>query len=261
MPDPRRPLISGNWKMNLNHFEAIQAVQKLHWLLPKDVYETVDVSIHPPFTDVRSVQTVIQSDSMELILGAQHCHHDDSGAFTGEISPAFLAKLDVKMVIVGHSERRQLFGEDDAMVNTKVRAILKHSMTPILCVGETLAEREAGETEIRVLSQLSAGLDGVKAEQAAAMVIAYEPVWAIGTGLTATPEQANEMHAMIKQEVESLFGASQATPILYGGSVNAENADALFACPHVNGALVGGASLEAASFMAIAQSASNNLSH
>jgi triosephosphate isomerase len=253
MPDPRRPLISGNWKMNLNHFEAIQAVQKLHWLLPKDVYETVDVSVHPPFTDVRSVQTVIQGDSMELILGAQHCHHDDSGAFTGEISPAFLAKLDVKMVIVGHSERRQLFGEDDAMVNTKVRAILKHSMTPILCVGETLAEREAGETEIRVLSQLSAGLDGVKAEQAAAMVIAYEPVWAIGTGRTATAADAQAVCLAIRSAIAARFDAATAAAvrIQYGGSVKAGTIEELMACPDIDGALVGGASLDPDEFAQI----------
>ena len=253
MPEPRRPLISGNWKMNLNHFEAIQAVQKLHWLLPKDVYETVDVSVHPPFTDIRSVQTVIQGDSMELILGAQHCHHDDSGAFTGEVSPAFLGKLDVKMVIVGHSERRQIFGEDDATVNVKLRAILKHSMTPILCVGETLAEREAGETEIRVLSQVSAGLEGVKAEQAASMVIAYEPVWAIGTGKNATPEDAEAMHQAIRKALSERYGEAFASRvrILYGGSVNPKNFADLLSMPNVDGGLVGGASLELESFLAL----------
>ena len=260
MPDPRRPLISGNWKMNLNHFEAIQAVQKLHWLLPKDVYETVDVSIHPPFTDVRSVQTVIQGDSMELILGAQHCHHDDSGAFTGEVSPAFLGKLDVKMVIVGHSERRQIFGEDDATVNVKLRAILKHSMTPILCVGETLAEREAGETEIRVLSQVSAGLEGVKAEQAASMVIAYEPVWAIGTGKVATPEQAQDVHAGIRKWCADNISAEVASKIRiqYGGSVNAGNCNELAQKEDIDGFLVGGASLIGDAFVTICNSAKNS---
>ncbi|MDA3010248.1 MAG: triose-phosphate isomerase [Ilumatobacteraceae bacterium] len=260
MPEPRRPLISGNWKMNLNHFEAIQAVQKLHWLLPKDVYETVDVSVHPPFTDIRSVQTVIQGDSMELILGAQHCHHDDSGAFTGEVSPAFLGKLDVKMVIVGHSERRQIFGEDDATVNVKLRAILKHSMTPILCVGETLAEREAGETEIRVLSQVSAGLEGVKAEQAASMVIAYEPVWAIGTGHTATAADAQAVCSAIRSAIAARFDAATAAAIRiqYGGSVKAGTTEELMACADVDGALVGGASLDPDEFAQIIRLAASS---
>ena len=163
----RRPLISGNWKMNLNHFEAIQTVQKLHYSLPKDIHEMVDVSVHPPFTDIRSVQTVIEADGLELLLGAQHSHWEDKGAFTGEISPAFLAKLDVKLVICGHSERRELFGESDDMVNRKVKAILALGMTPIMCCGESLAEREAGETEGKVLGQIAAGLAGLKAEQVA----------------------------------------------------------------------------------------------
>ena len=152
MPANRMPLISGNWKMNLNHFEAIQTVQKLHYSLPKDVYDGVDVSVHPPFTDIRSVQTVIEADDLDLLLGAQHCHWEDKGAFTGEISPAFLAKLDVKLVVCGHSERRDIFGETDEMVNRKVHAIFEHGMTPIMCCGETLEEREAGETEAKVLT-------------------------------------------------------------------------------------------------------------
>ena len=186
----RTPIISGNWKMNLNHFEAIQTVQKLHYQLPKEVYERVDVSVHPPFTDIRSVQTVIEADDLDIRLGAQHCHWEDTGAFTGEVSPLFLAKLDVELVVCGHSERRELFGETDEMVNNKVRAILKAGMTPIMCVGESLEEREAGETEAKVLAQVTAGLAKVTAEQAASMVIAYEPIWAIGTGKTATAEDA-----------------------------------------------------------------------
>ena len=159
----RTPIISGNWKMNLNHFEAIQTVQKLHYSLPKEICEQVDVSVHPPFTDIRSVQTVIEADSLELLLGAQHCHHEDAGAFTGEVSPAFLAKLDVKYVICGHSERREIFGETDETVNAKVRAVLRHGMTPIMCCGETLEQREADETEAVVLGQVAAGLTKVKA--------------------------------------------------------------------------------------------------
>src|SRR5690606_20223640 len=168
--------------MNLNHFEAIQTVQKLHYSLDKDVYEQVDVSVHPPFTDIRSVQTVVEADRLAILLGAQHCHFEDKGAFTGEISPAFLAKLDVKLVVGGHSERRELFGETDELVNKKVKAILKHGMTPIMCCGESLAEREAGETEAKVLGQVAAGLSGLSPEQVAGLVIAYEPIWAIGTG-------------------------------------------------------------------------------
>jgi triosephosphate isomerase len=178
-PSARRPLISGNWKMNLNHFEAIQTVQKLAYMVSKDDFERVDVSIHPPFTDIRSVQTVIDTDKMGFLLGAQHCHWDDKGAYTGEVSPAFLAKLGVRYVICGHSERRELFGETDEMVAKKVAAIQQHGMTPIMCVGETLAEREAGETETKVLGQVRAALAGRSAEQVGALVIAYEPIWAI----------------------------------------------------------------------------------
>src|SRR4249919_2017237 len=159
----RRPLISANWKMNLNHFEAIQTVQKLAYLVGKDDLEEVDVSIHPPFTDIRSVQTVIDADKLLFAVGAQHCHFEDKGAFTGEISPLFLSKLNVHYVIVGHSERRQLFGEVDADVARKVVAIQRHSMTPIVCVGETLDEREAGETEAKVLGQIRAALGGLEA--------------------------------------------------------------------------------------------------
>ena len=160
MADARRPLISGNWKMHHNHFEAIQTVQKLAYLVPKEATEDVDVSIHPPFTDLRSIQTLIAADDLPFALGAQHCHWEDKGAFTGEVSPAFLAKLDVRYVICGHSERRELFGETDEMVAAKVTAIQRHGMTPILCVGETLDEREAGGTEAKVLGQVAAGLAG-----------------------------------------------------------------------------------------------------
>ncbi len=186
----RKPIISGNWKMNLNHFEAIQTVQKLHYSLSKDTFDSVDVSIHPPFTDIRSVQTVIEADGLDILLGAQHCHFAESGAFTGEVSPVFLAKLDVKYVICGHSERREIFGETDDMVNAKVRAILQHGMTPIMCCGESLDQREAGETEAVVLGQVAAGLEQVSAAQVASLVIAYEPIWAIGTGKTATSDDA-----------------------------------------------------------------------
>lgn len=256
MAAPKRtPIISGNWKMNLNHFEAIQTVQKLHYLLPKDVYDSVDVSVHPPFTDIRSVQTVIEADDLDILLGAQHCHFEDKGAFTGEISPAFLAKLDVKLVICGHSERRDVFGETDEMVNAKVKAIIKYGMTPIMCCGESLAEREAGETEAKVLGQISAGLAGLQAEQVAAMVIAYEPIWAIGTGKTATADDAQSVCKAIRNAVAAQFGgeAAAAVRIQYGGSVKAGSTEELMAQPDVDGALVGGASLDPEEFARIVQ--------
>jgi triosephosphate isomerase len=252
---PRKPLISGNWKMNLNHFEAIQTVQKLHYSLPKNICDVVDVSVHPPFTDIRSVQTVIEADDLDLLLGAQHCHWEEKGAFTGEISPVFLAKLDVKLVVCGHSERRELFGETDEMVNRKVDAILKHGMTPIMCCGESLEEREAGETEAKVLSQVSAGLRGLTADQVGSLVIAYEPIWAIGTGRTATSEDAQAVCKAIRGSVGAQFGVQAATAvrIQYGGSVKAGTTEELMAQPDVDGALVGGASLDPDEFSRIVQ--------
>lgn len=246
----RKPLISGNWKMNLNHFEALALVEKLAYQLTKDVFERVDVAVHPPFTDLRTVQTVIASDSLEIQLGAQHCHWEATGAFTGEISPAFLAKLDVKLVICGHSERRELFGETDEMVNNKVKAIMAHAMTPIMCVGETLEEREAGQTETRVIEQVRAGLEGLKREQVGAMVLAYEPIWAIGTGRTATADDAQAVCAAIRGAVVEGWGAPAGASIRiqYGGSVKASNAAELIAMPDIDGALVGGASIDAEEF-------------
>jgi len=249
----RRPLISGNWKMNLNHFEAIQTVQKLAYLVGKDELDAVDVSIHPPFTDIRSVQTVIDSDRLGYALGAQHCHWDDKGAYTGEVSPAFLAKLGVQYVIAGHSERRELFGETDEMVNKKVAAIQTHGMMPIMCVGETLAEREAGETESKVLGQVRAGLAGRSAEQIGSLVIAYEPIWAIGTGKTATSDDAQLMCGSIRACVVEIAGpvAAESVRVQYGGSVKAANIAELMAMSDIDGALVGGASLDPDEFARI----------
>jgi len=249
----RRTLISGNWKMHLNHYEAIQTVQKLHYLIAKEAYEDVDVSIHPPFTDLRSVQTVVESDDMAFHLGAQHCHHEDSGAYTGEVSPAFLAKLNTAYVIVGHSERRELFGETDAMVNAKVHAILRHAMTPIMCVGETLDEREAGDTESKVLGQVDAGLAGVAPEVVAGMVVAYEPIWAIGTGRTATAEDAQAVCGSIRGRIATTIGdeVAESIRIQYGGSVKPGNAPELLGQPDIDGALVGGASLVPEDFAGI----------
>jgi triosephosphate isomerase len=249
----RRPLISGNWKMNLNHFEAIQTTQKLSYLVGKEELEAVDVSVHPPFTDIRSVQTVIDTDKLGYALGAQHCHYDDKGAYTGEVSPVFLSKLGVQYVIAGHSERRELFGETDEMVNKKVAAIQQHGMTPILCVGETLDEREAGATEAKVVGQVQAGLAGRTAEQVAALVIAYEPIWAIGTGRTATSDDAQQVCGAIRAAVAAAFGAHAADSvrIQYGGSVKSGNIAELMAMPDIDGALVGGASLDADEFARI----------
>jgi triosephosphate isomerase len=253
--DARRPLISGNWKMHHNHFEAIQTVQKLAYLVPKEATEDVDVSIHPPFTDLRSIQTLIAADDLPFVLGAQNCHPEDKGAFTGEVSPAFLAKLAVRYVIAGHSERRELFGETDEVVAGKVTAIVRNGMTPIVCVGETLAEREAGVTEEKVRGQVAAVLAGRKKEQVASWVIAYEPIWAIGTGRTATAEDAQAMCAAIRGHIAERCDTATATAvrIQYGGSVKASNITELMAQPDIDGALVGGASLDPDEFSRIVQ--------
>ncbi|MGZ4683567.1 MAG: triose-phosphate isomerase [Acidimicrobiales bacterium] len=261
MPDPttgssgRKPLISGNWKMNLNHFEATATLDKLRYLLTKEDLEDVEVSVHPPFTDIRTVQTFVESEKVEISLGAQNCHWEDKGAFTGEVSPAFLAKLNVRYVIVGHSERRELFGDTNEWVSKKLHAVLKHAMVPILCVGETLEEREAGGTDEKVTGQVRAGLEGVTPEQVAAMVIAYEPIWAIGTGRTATTEDAQTVCASIRATVVELAGADAAASvrIQYGGSVKASNAGELMAQPDIDGALVGGASLDPEEFAKVVQ--------
>jgi triosephosphate isomerase len=252
----RKPLISGNWKMNLNHFEAIQVVQKLAFLLTKDDYEVVDVSVHPPFTDLRSVQTTLYDQKKcHIVVGAQNCHPEEKGAFTGEVSPAFLPKLDVGYVIVGHSERRELLGETDEFVNAKARAVFKHGMTPILCVGETLEEREAGTTDDKVVGQVTAGLKGLSAEQVARLVIAYEPIWAIGTGRTATAEDAQKVCALVRSTVAGVAGTepAEALRVQYGGSVKSSNAPELMGQPDIDGALVGGASLDPDEFAKIVQ--------
>jgi triosephosphate isomerase len=261
MPDKRtpstgrQPLISGNWKMHHNHFEAIQVVQKLSFRLRTEDYDVVDVSLHPPFTDIRSVQTVLESDRIPIALGAQNCHWEEKGAFTGEVSAPMLAKLNVSYVIVGHSERRELFCETDETVNKKVHAVLKAEMTPILCVGETLEEREAAETEAKVSGQVRAGLEGVKPEQVAGLVIAYEPIWAIGTGRNATPDDAQGTVKTVRDVVGQVAGADAATAIRiqYGGSVKSSNIAELMAQPDIDGALVGGASLDPDEFARIVQ--------
>ena len=249
----RKPIIAANWKMHHDHFVAIQFTQKLSYLLDKKDTDAVEVVLCPPFTDLRSVQTTIDSDRIPVALGAQHCYFDDQGAFTGEVSPLMLSKLTVKYVIVGHSERREIFGETDEMVNKKVHAIWKHNMTPILCVGETLEEREAGETDAKVTRQVHEAFAGVTKDRIARTVVAYEPIWAIGTGKNATPEDAEATIAVVRAAVAEVGGAEagDAVRIQYGGSVKPGNIAELMARPGIDGALVGGASLDPEDFARI----------
>jgi triosephosphate isomerase len=254
-PGERKPLISGNWKMHHTHLDAIAVVQKLAYsLLPAD-YERAEVSVHPAFTALRSVQTLLDADDVPIALGAQDVFYEDSGAFTGEVSPVMLAKLNVSYVIVGHSERRQHFGESDEVVNKKLLAVLRHKMRPILCVGETLDEREAGVTETKVLGQLEADLQGVSPEAMASLVIAYEPIWAIGTGRTASPADAEAVCKAVRTWLAEHYGAGVATGtrVQYGGSVTPDNIAELMAEDDIDGALVGGASLDAERFAQIAR--------
>jgi triosephosphate isomerase len=248
----RRPIIAANWKMHHDHLVAIQVVQKLSYRLEVEDYDACDVVVAPPFTDLRTLQTLIESDKLGLLLGAQHCHWEDKGAYTGEVAPPMLAKLNVAYVIVGHSERRELFGETDEAVNAKVKAVLKHEMRPIVCVGETLEEREAGQTYVRVSSQTEAAFEGVKAAAAESCVVAYEPIWAIGTGRHATPEEANATIASIRDVVRGLYGdLADRMRIQYGGSVKPGNIAEIMSMPDIDGALVGGASLDPDDFARI----------
>lgn len=255
----RRPLVSGNWKMHHDHLQSIRTVQDLGLRLGTAEVASLDVSVHPSFTSLRSVQTVIEDRAIPVSLGAQHCYYEDQGAFTGEVAPPMLARLGVSLVIVGHSERRQFFAQTDEVVAATVRAVLRHAMTPIVCVGETEEEREDGETEARLTSQTTAALKGLPTEQVTGLVLAYEPIWAIGTGRTATAEDAQSACAHIRGVVEELTGseAAAAVRIQYGGSVRPENTVELVRQPDVDGLLVGGASLEAATFAAIVQAAAS----
>jgi triosephosphate isomerase (TIM) len=249
----RKPLIAGNWKMHRTHLEAMHLVQQLGHELAALDYDKVEVVVCPPFTSLRTIQTLIDADRYRFGLGAQNMHAEAEGAFTGEVSPAMLSALDVDYVILGHSERRELFGETDEGVNAKVKAAFAHELLPIMCCGETEQERETGETESKVERQVRAGLAGLKQEQAARTVIAYEPIWAIGTGKTATPEDAQNTIAYIRKVLAAEFGEEVATAIriLYGGSVKAGNASALMGQSDIDGALVGGASIDAGEFSAI----------
>ncbi|MDN5759653.1 MAG: triose-phosphate isomerase [Tomitella sp.] len=246
----RTPLIAGNWKMNLNHLEAIALVQKIAFSLPAKYFEKVDVAVIPPFTDIRSVQTLVEGDKLLLSYGAQDVSEHDSGAYTGDVSGAMLAKLGCTYVVVGHSERRTMHAEDDALVAKKAAVVLGHGMTPIVCVGEGLEVREAGTHVEHCVAQVRGSLTGLTAEQIEKTVIAYEPVWAIGTGRVATPDDAQEVCAAIRQTVTELASAevAQTVRVIYGGSVNAKNIGELIAKQDVDGALVGGASLKADEF-------------
>jgi triosephosphate isomerase len=252
--DGRVTLVSGNWKMNENHFEALKLVQELAALLrASGVPAGREVSIHPSFTSLRTVQTAVETDHVPVALGAQNCHFEDRGAFTGEVSAEMLAKLNVSYVIAGHSERRTYFGETDLLVRRKVDAILAHGMRPIVCVGETLDERSAGEAFSRVTHQVAEVLSGRSGEVVGGVVVAYEPLWAIGTGETASVEDAEQMCAAIREEVGRFAGAGAAASIRlqYGGSVTPETAGALLDAKNVDGLLVGGASLDAERFVGI----------
>ncbi|MBO0900261.1 triose-phosphate isomerase [Cellulomonas sp. zg-ZUI222] len=257
MASTRTPLMAGNWKMNLDHHQATHTVQKLAWTLKdaKHDYSAVEVAVLPPFTDLRSVQTLVDADKLEIAYGAQDVSAHESGAYTGEISPLFLAKLGVTYVAVGHSERREYHHEDDALVNAKVKSALGAGLVPILCVGEPLEVREAGEHVPHTLAQLEGALAGLSAEQVAGLVVAYEPVWAIGTGKTATPEDAQELCAAIRVKVSELYdqATADAVRVLYGGSVKSSNVAEIMAKPDVDGALVGGASLDPEEFAKIAR--------
>jgi triosephosphate isomerase (TIM) len=249
----KRQLIVGNWKMNASHLEAIQMVQKLSYRLNPADFDRVEVVVAPPFTALRSVQTVIEADHLQIRLGAQHVHWEEKGAYTGEVSAFMLAKLSVSHVIVGHSERRQYFGEVDEAVNRRIKAVLQQNMAPIICVGETLDQREQGATESVVVPQVQRALAGITAGQAAGLAIAYEPVWAIGTGRNASPDDAGAVCELIRNTVETMTGSESAAGlrILYGGSVNPGNIKGFMAKRGIDGALVGGASLEPDTFAAV----------
>jgi len=250
----RKPLIAGNWKMNLNHFEAIALVQKIAFALPDKYYDKVDVTVLPPFTDLRSVQTLVDGDKLRLTYGGQDLSQHDSGAYTGDVSGAFLAKLGCTFVVVGHSERRTYHHEDDAVVAAKAAAALKHELTPIVCIGEHLEVREAGNHVGYCEEQLRGSLAGLSAEQIGQVVIAYEPVWAIGTGRVASAGDAQEVCAAIRKELAALASPQIAEDVrvLYGGSVNAKNIGELIARDDIDGGLVGGASLDGEQFATLA---------
>ena len=249
----RMPLMAGNWKMNNTHLEAIALVQKLAFTLTSKDFDATEVVVLPPFTALRSVQTLVSGDKLRIRYGAQDISAHDQGAYTGEVSGPMLAKLGCSYVLAGHSERRRYHGEDDATVNAKVKAALRAGITPIVCVGEDLAVRQAGNHLAHTLAQLDGALSGIDGQRIGGMVVAYEPVWAIGTGEVARPEDAQEACHAIRERVSAVHGHDVAhnMRILYGGSVKADNIAAIMAQPAIDGALVGGASLDAGEFVRI----------
>ena len=247
----RLPLIAGNWKMHGNHLEAIALVQKLAFALSAKDFDAAEIAVLPPFTALRSVQTLVAGDRLRIVYGAQDISPHEKGPYTGDVSGPMLAKLGCTYATVGHSERRQWHHEDDALVNAKAKAALRVDLVPIICVGEGLEVRRAGEQVAHTLAQLDAALAGIEAERVATLVIAYEPVWAIGTGEVATPQDAQEVCAAIRERISAGHGAgvAAATRILYGGSVKSDNIAPIMAQADVDGALVGGASLDATEFV------------
>ncbi|TQF03111.1 triose-phosphate isomerase [Kitasatospora acidiphila] len=249
----RLPLMAGNWKMNLNHLEAIQHTQKLAFALADKDYAAVEVAVLTPFTDLRSVQTLVDGDKLKIKYGSQDISAHDGGAYTGEVSGPMLAKLKCSYAVIGHSERREYHGETDELVNAKVKAAYRNGITPILCIGEPLEIRKAGTHVEYTLAQLDGGLAEVPAAQAETIVVAYEPVWAIGTGEVATPEDAQEVCAAIRVRLAELYDAELAEKVrvLYGGSMKAGNVAGLMAKPDIDGGLIGGASLDTGEFVKI----------
>jgi triosephosphate isomerase len=249
----RKPLIAGNWKMNMTHLEAIGLVQKVVFSATEKVFDAVEVVVLPPFTALRSVQTLVTGDKLPLGFGGQDLSPHDGGAYTGDVSGAMLTALNCTFVVIGHSERREHHHEDDGLVNAKVQAAVRHGLTPILCVGEGLEVRRAGGHVRHCCDQLDADLAGFTAEQVRGMVLAYEPIWAIGTGEVATPDDAQEVCGALRARLAERFGDETAAVvrILYGGSVKAGNIGGILAGPDVDGALVGGASLDADEFARI----------
>ncbi|MFF0392728.1 triose-phosphate isomerase [Kitasatospora sp. NPDC004615] len=249
----RLPLMAGNWKMNLDHLEAIQHTQKLAFSLADKDYKAVEVAVLVPFTDLRSVQTLVDGDKLKLKYGSQDISQHDGGAYTGEVSGPMLAKLKCTYAVIGHSERRQYHGENEEIVNAKVKAAYRSGVTPILCIGEPLEIRKAGTHVAYTLAQLDGALDGVPAGDAESIVVAYEPVWAIGTGEVATPEDAQEVCGAIRARLGELYGTDLADKVrvLYGGSVKSSSAAGLMAKPDIDGGLIGGASLDAEEFVKI----------
>ncbi len=257
MSGSRTPMVAGNWKMFTTSGEGAVLIDHVQDVV-SDVWDRVDVVVCPPFTGLKAASTIIELDHLRLGLGAQDVHWEEEGAYTGAIAPRMLVDLRCNYCIVGHSERREYFGETDETVNLKVHALHRHGITPIVCCGESLALYEAGKTEEFVRGQIRAGLAGLTAEQASALIVAYEPIWAIGTGHTPTPEKANDVARMIRATVGAMYGppAAQAARVLYGGSVKPENASMFFGEPDIDGALVGGAALKADAFSDIVHAAS-----